>query len=87
MSPYRMSYTLLVEDQRDQLKRERVLALEADYYRLVLLLDEETDPDEAVRIGTRLADLERRIAVHLRGVADDAEADAIARDLVPPRHE
>ena len=56
-------YTELTKRHKEALRRERVLALESDYYRLQLLLldDDGRDVDSLV---SQQAELERRILVH-----------------------
>lgn len=60
-------YVKLTPEQRDQLRDERVLGLEADHYRLLLLIAElagDTPEEQRAAMSNELADLERRIAVH-----------------------
>lgn len=56
-----MQYRTLPDDALRELRVQRVQALEADHYRVVLGLEEAPDDADA---QARLVDIERRIAVH-----------------------
>lgn len=70
-------YVELHETHRDQLKRERVLALEGDHFRTVLELDETADEKGRAVLIARLSDLERRIDVHVRPQATEPEDEPV----------
>lgn len=65
-----MIYQLLTDEGRLELRRQRVLELEADHYRQLLIV-EETNGEQ----GTEMLDeIARRIGHHMQSVAiDDKE--------------
>jgi hypothetical protein len=72
------SYAVLSPQQQMELLRERILELEADHFRQMLLLQEvEPDPAAAAKVRDQIDELERRIRRH---VGDPDEDVALAED-------
>jgi hypothetical protein len=63
-----LNYELLGGPQAEHIRRQRLLDLEADHYRFVLDLDELPDGADPSPIMAKLADVERRIALHRRAL-------------------
>lgn len=59
-----MNYHELAPGDYANLRRQRLLALEADHYKLALLIEESNDDDEIAQLHTRQGEIERRIAAH-----------------------
>lgn len=57
-------YTVLHPDEQDQLRAQRIYALEREHYATALQLEEAGTDDEARALHGRLSDLERRITLH-----------------------
>jgi len=70
-----MDYTVLTEKDKEALRQQRIGQLEADHYRLELVLLETTDNDRCAQLLTQQAALEAAIAVHT-GVPAAQEAAA-----------
>lgn len=67
-----LDYQTLTSQHIEQLRAERLQALEADHARTVLLLAETPD---AAELANQLTELERRIAVHRFGVNPDVDVE------------
>jgi hypothetical protein len=61
-----MDYQLLTDKDKNDLLRQRVLQLEAEHYKLELLIVECTDPDKSAELVAQQSRLEAAIAVHTR---------------------
>lgn len=72
-----MEYALLTPGHLDQLRRERMLELEADHARAGLVLQEV--PTDRQALADR-AELERRIRLHREELSRSAEAPDDAGD-------
>lgn len=59
-----MDYYELTPVNFADLRRQRLLALEADHYKLTLLLDESSDEAEIEQLCNRQNEIERRITAH-----------------------
>jgi hypothetical protein len=59
-----LNYELLGEAQAEHLRKQRLLDLEADHFRFVLDAEEVPPGEDAGPIMAKLADVERRIALH-----------------------
>ena len=70
-----MEYTQLTSTDFAGLRRERIVALEAEHYRLGLLIDELSNGDARAQLLDQQADIERRVGVHsaLTDVPDIAQ--------------
>lgn len=58
-----VDYRELTESDKVELRRKRILSLEADHYRLILVA-REFDEGGSDGIAEQLSELERRIAIH-----------------------
>lgn len=56
-----MMYKLLTEDQQDDLRKERLFALEADHFRFSLLVEEDSTNQDA---HLKMLELRDRIMHH-----------------------
>ena len=63
-----LNYELLGGSQAEHLRRQRLLDLEADHYRFVLDVEELPEGADPAPILAKLADVERRIALHRRAL-------------------
>jgi hypothetical protein len=63
-----LHYELLGEKQAEHLRRQRLLDLEGDHYRFLLDLEELPDEVDPSPILARVADVERRIALHRKAL-------------------
>ena len=77
-----MEYTMLTGGDFEGLRRERIASLEAEHYRLGLLLLETTSADAAGEILARQADYERRITLHAPAPKEAAEELAAVESTV-----
>lgn len=59
-----MSYALLKNADQDNLRAERLAALEADHFRNELVLEDAGSPEEAEHARRMMDDLTRRMTVH-----------------------
>lgn len=59
-----LNYELLGDTQAEHLRKQRLLDLEADHYRYVLDAEELAPGEDAGPIMAKLAEIERRIALH-----------------------
>lgn len=67
-----MAYDVLGPSDRDRLRRERILQLEADYFRLQLVIDEGGEQVDEMR--NKQEDLRTRIDIH-RGSQEQGVTD------------
>lgn len=73
-----MDYAYLTDNDRETLRRQRILQLESDHYRLELLIAETSDAGRCAELTAQQAVLEQAVAVH----SGESE-EATARDEVP----
>jgi len=69
-----MDYLFLTRNDFTGLRRERVTSLEAEHYRLSLMVDEAVDEQELTRIAAQRAEIERRLTVHIEALTAELEA-------------
>lgn len=67
-----MEYAELTAAHQEALRRERILALESDHYRTLLLIG-EVGPEEPLQ--QQLAELEERIALYRDSTPEPREPD------------
>lgn len=60
-----MEYQFLTDSDKQELVRQRILALEADHYKLELLIQECADPDRCAKLIEQQGVLSAAIDVHL----------------------
>jgi hypothetical protein len=65
----------LTPEHREKLRRERLLALEADHYRIELLLAEEVEPKARGAFTEQLIEYRRRIDAHVGRPETDAAGE------------
>ena len=70
-----MDYTILTNGDKESLRQQRIGQLEADHYRLELVLLEAEDDDRCAQLLTQQAAIEAAIAVHT-GVTAPTETAA-----------
>lgn len=63
-----LNYELLGGPQAEHIRKQRLLDLEADHYRYVLDAEELPEDADPTPIMAKLADVERRIALHRRAL-------------------
>lgn len=68
-----MDYLYLSDTDCDALRKQRILALESDHYRLGLLIAEASDPGRCAELAAQQAVLEQAIAVHTEEVAASSD--------------
>lgn len=59
-----MEYSMIKPGDQQQLRAERLAALEADHYRCGLMAEDATSAEEAEQARRSQHDIERRIRVH-----------------------
>ena len=73
-----MDYAYLTDNDRETLRRQRILQLESDHYRLELLIAETSDPGRCAELVSQQAVLQQAITVH----CGESE-EATVQDEVP----
>lgn len=63
-----LNYEMLGQSQAEHLRQQRLLDLEADHFRFVLDVEELPEGVDPSPIMAKLADVERRIALHRRAL-------------------
>jgi hypothetical protein len=64
-----LNYELLGASEAEHIRRQRLLDLEADHFRFVLDLEELPDDADPSPLLARIADVERRIALHRQALS------------------
>jgi hypothetical protein len=59
-----MEYTQLTDSDKQSLINQRILSLEADHYKLELLIQESTDPERSAQLIEQQATLRSALDVH-----------------------
>lgn len=59
-----MDYVYLTDNDRESLRRQRILQLESDHYRLGLLIAETSDSGRRAELEAQRSVLEQAITVH-----------------------
>lgn len=80
-----LMYELLNQQAMTQLRRERLIGLEGDHYRVALQLEEAATAEEVAAIQRDLDEINRRIQVHRDVLNPPAQAhpEPAQPDLLP----